>query len=102
MAEVTGLVIKEPWIDLILAGQKTWEIRGTYTKQRGKIALIKSKSGRIYGTCDIVDCVGPLSLDDLRANEPKHRVPPERQSIIEYPKIYAWVVANPKRFPDPI
>ena len=44
--EVTkGLMIKSPWIDKILAGEKTWEIRGYTTETRGTIALIKSGSG---------------------------------------------------------
>ena len=30
------LVVKNPWLELILAKQKTWEIRDAHTKQRGK------------------------------------------------------------------
>jgi hypothetical protein len=40
-----GLIVKSPWIELILEGKKTWEIRGSNTKIRGPIALIKSGSG---------------------------------------------------------
>jgi len=32
-----GLIIAEPWIDYILEGKKTWEIRGTSTKIRERI-----------------------------------------------------------------
>ncbi len=28
---MNGLLIKQPWIDKILCGEKTWEIRGTQT-----------------------------------------------------------------------
>ena len=31
-----ALVIKQPWVDYILNGKKTWEIRGSNTKIRGK------------------------------------------------------------------
>lgn len=48
-----GLIIKSPWIDLILQGRKTWEIRGSHTHTRGLVALIKSRSGSIVGTCRI-------------------------------------------------
>jgi hypothetical protein len=46
---VDGLVIDKPWIDLILDGKKTWEMRSTLTKKRGKIALIRkgSKAGLV-------------------------------------------------------
>lgn len=36
------LVLKEP-LDKILAGTKTWELRGKTTERRGPIALIESK-----------------------------------------------------------
>lgn len=39
--EIRGLILKSPWIDLILDGRKTWEIRGSNTLVRGHIALIK-------------------------------------------------------------
>lgn len=38
-------LIKSPWIDYIFDGRKTWEIRGSNTKIRGSVALIKSGSG---------------------------------------------------------
>jgi ASCH domain len=37
-----GLRVKQPWIDLILRGVKTWELRGSRTKASGRIALIQS------------------------------------------------------------
>lgn len=70
-----GLLIKKPWIDLILRGKKTWEIRGSRTFTRGRIALIESQSGTVVGTCDIVDVVGPLTPDQLRRNERWHQIP---------------------------
>ena len=33
--EVTGLVIQSPWIEKILAGEKTWEIRTRHATRRG-------------------------------------------------------------------
>jgi hypothetical protein len=40
-----ALVIRPYWIDLILKGKKTWEIRGSKTAIRGTITLIPSGSG---------------------------------------------------------
>jgi hypothetical protein len=61
------LILKEP-LDKILAGTKTWEIRGKATARRGPIALIESKSGHVVGTCEIVEVVGPLTLPELLRN----------------------------------
>ena len=35
-----ALIVREPWIDLILDGHKTWELRTQPTSIRGRIALI--------------------------------------------------------------
>lgn len=34
---MNGLIIKKQWLDKILAGEKTWELRGSNTKVRGRI-----------------------------------------------------------------
>lgn len=50
-----GLIIKKKWIDLILSGKKTIEIRGHDTHKLGKeIYLLESGSRRVRGTCKIV------------------------------------------------
>jgi hypothetical protein len=61
-AMLSGLLIRSPYIDWILAGSKTWEIRGSSTAKRGRIALIQSGSGTVIGVADLVDAVGPLTL----------------------------------------
>ena len=59
-----ALVIKKPWLDKILAGTKTWEIRGSRTNIRGTIGLIESRSGTVVGLCEVIDCVGPLTAEE--------------------------------------
>ena len=39
---LSGLLIRSPFIDWILSGSKTWEIRGSRTTKQGRIALIRS------------------------------------------------------------
>jgi ASCH domain-containing protein len=99
---MTGLVIKSPWIDPILSGDKTWEIRGRNTAIRGSIALIKSKSGMVVGTCDVVDCIGPLSLDELRSNYQRHSIALEcsMNLLIPRPSHGCWQIrsASIRRF----
>jgi hypothetical protein len=99
-----GLMVREPWANLILSGKKTWEIRGTRTGIRGLIYIIPSGSGRIAGRCEIVDCVGPVSIDELIANSSAHLTPPDELRLLglPYKRTFAWVLANPRRFDDPI
>jgi hypothetical protein len=90
------LILKEP-LDKILAGMKTWEIRGKGTKLRGPIALIESKSGHVVGTCEVVDVEGPLSLAELRRNARRSGFWPSR---LPYARTYAWVVRNARRLSE--
>jgi len=94
-----GLYVKEPWIDMILAGTKTWEIRGSAVNIRGRIALLRSGAGQVAGVCDVVDCVGPLTLDDLRANETRTGFPTREPP---YDATFAWVLANAVRLTKPV
>lgn len=48
-------LIRRSWIDMILDGQKTWEIRCARTSVRGRIGLIASRSGTVIGVCDLGD-----------------------------------------------
>lgn len=92
------LILKEP-LDKILAGTKTWEIRGKATARRGPIALIQSKSGHVVGTCDVVDVVGPLTLAELQRNASRTGFRPNE---LPYATTYAWVVRDARRLPEPV
>jgi hypothetical protein len=94
-----GLLIRKDWLDQILAGTKTWEIRGKATALRGPIALIQSKSGHVVGTCELVEVVGPLSLADLQKNAKRTGF---RPTELYYRTTYAWVMRNSRRLPEPI
>jgi ASCH domain-containing protein len=97
-----GLLIRSEPLEAIMRGEKTWEIRGRRTYIRGQIALIRSGSGQIVGTCELVDCIGPLSLSDLRRNCSQHGMPQQDlRSGIPYAKTYAWVLKNARRLEKP-
>ena len=83
-----GLIIKAPWIDYILEGKKTWEIRGSNTNIRGRIALIKSGSGKIFGTVDLVDSK-KITLDEYQESERFHCIPRKDCTESPYKNIYA-------------
>ncbi|MEQ1729998.1 MAG: ASCH domain-containing protein [Vicinamibacterales bacterium] len=97
-----GLLIQAPYIDHILDGSKVWELRGSATKIRGRIALIQSASGTVVGTCDVVDVVGPLTLKQLRQNAKKAGMRPSEVRSLLYPKTFGWVVAKARRFRSPV
>lgn len=96
-----GLLIRDPWIEQILRGEKVWEMRSRGTNQRGWIALIKAGSGLVYGIARIEDCLGKLSDTQMLANHDKHGIPAER--LGEVPNYrYAWVLADVQRLPKPV
>jgi len=95
---MNGLIIKEPWIDLILKGIKAWEIRGSNTTIRGTIALIKSGTGCIFGTAELID-TKRLMAKEFILYEKEHCV---KNCELPYLKTYAWILKNPKKFDSPI
>lgn len=90
------LLIKEFYLNKIFDENKTWEIRGARTNKRGKIGLIQSGSGKIMGECNLIDCIGPLSKEQLFKNKDKHKV--NDINSISYKNIFAWVIKDAKRY----
>ena len=99
---IRALLIRHPWVDAILDGKKTWEIRGSRTAIRGTIGLIPSGSGTIAGTCEIVDCIGPLAAGIFRKNAAKAGMRPTQAQLGGYRNTYAWVLANPRCLKKPV
>lgn len=94
-----GLLIKEPWIDLILSGQKIWEMRSVNVNIRGTIALIKQGSGLIYGQADIVDCLDNLTFPKLIASYDKHGISDE--DLLRKWRV-AWVLDDVLVYDEPV
>jgi hypothetical protein len=98
-----GLLIKSPHIERILMGRKDWEMRSKSTRLRECIGLIRSGSGQVVGTADIVDCVGPFDRAGMLANMHRHHL--DRAGIEGglYDKWrYGWVLANARPLARPI
>ncbi|MDF2797548.1 MAG: hypothetical protein K0R85_292 [Devosia sp.] len=75
-----AIVIDEPWISLILSGQKTWEMRKTSCGYRGVVALIRKGGGQVVGVARIVDSLPSLATDtDYARAIDKHCIPLGRQ-----------------------
>lgn len=102
--DLKGLIIRAPYIDWILDGRKTWELRGSATKVRGPVALIQGGTGKVVGTCEISGVVGPLAVNDLRANAKKlNAKPSDFSEPLHYgDKTHAWVLSNVKRLKKPV
>lgn len=97
---MNALIVKEPWVSLILDGKKTWEIRGSRTQIRGTIALIKSGTGKVLGTVELVDSK-ELTPEEYASNQDKHCVPVESFASMPYKRTHAWVLVNPVRYKEP-
>lgn len=99
-----GLLIRQPFAEWIVTGKKTWEIRGSATKVRGRIAIIASGTGTIVGTCELCDVEGPLKLKDVRANARKLNFRPNEISGPLYygDRTHAWVMRAAKRLKKPV
>ena len=96
-----GLVIDEPWVSMIVAGQKTWEMRSRNTMVRGRIGLIKKGSKTVIGVADLVGTVPKLSLLALRASASKHQVPAS-QIDEDFKHNTAWVLERARPLGQPV
>jgi ASCH domain len=90
-----ALLVRSPYIEMILDGNKTWEIRGARTNVRGTVGLIRSRSGTVVGVCDVVDCIGPLTAEQFRNNARKAGMAPDEAKLGHYINTFAWVIVNP-------
>jgi hypothetical protein len=98
-----ALLIRAPFIDWILKGSKTWEIRGNATKKRGLIALVQSGSGTIVGACRLTEVYGPLHWRQLAENADKLG---ELDNTVNgptgYKRTYAWELTPVIRLARPV
>jgi hypothetical protein len=99
-----AIVIREPYVSLILSGEKTWEMRKAACRYRGLVALISKGSGTVVGTAEIVDSLPSIeSLEAYADSEPKHGVLPnlQRQAFSDGWRT-PWVLNNARRLPAPV
>jgi hypothetical protein len=101
---VKGLIIDMPWIELILSGDKTWEMRKTACHHRGPIALIRKGSGQVVGSAEIIDSLPSIEeRSDYAKAEPWHCIPPNRQTeAFSDGWRTPWVLRNAQPLANPI
>lgn len=88
-----GLIIKKEWLDLILSGKKTIEIRSSKTSCIGEtIYLLESKTHLVRGTCTIQRVE---KLDETKWNETKDKhLVPCKFNQLPYKKSYGWYLQD--------
>ena len=52
----TALKVAQSWLDKIVSGEKTWEIRNVASHFRGWFALFEIGSHQIVGIAHLIDC----------------------------------------------
>ena len=83
-----ALSIKQPWANMIAAGEKTIETRTWKTPYRGTLLIVSSREPKIapagfaIAIADLVDC-RPMTRKDERA-----------ACCRIYPDAHAWVLRN--------
>jgi hypothetical protein len=98
-----GLIIRSPWIDKIIAGEKTWEMRTRPTAYRGRVGLIRKGTGHIVGVADIVDSLDALDEAQLAANRDRHGIPADMDGeVLRARWVYPWVLRNVRALPTPV
>src|SRR4051812_26538892 len=90
-----------PWIDLILAGKKTWEIRSKPNQRTGRIALCR-RGGPIVGTCAIGASI-PLANQAFDQHFDQHRVARAVLNGFYAGKpVFAWPLSDVRPIAPPI
>jgi hypothetical protein len=89
-----ALIIDKPWIELILSGQKSWEMRTTKFKKLGYIALVEKGTKTITGIARIDGYTEQLSLAQLEQHEAKHRVLKSQYTASDYKWFTAMKLSN--------
>jgi hypothetical protein len=98
-----ALVIRQPWIGMILRGSKDWEMRKQRCTHRGPIALIEQGTGTVVGTARIVDDLPPLTEAEMLAREDRHGISaPLIPEVIARGWVRPWVLVDIQRLPRPV
>ena len=90
-----GLIIKKKWLDLIVSGKKTLEIRGSNTKKQNEtIYLLESGTHRVIATA-VISATYPISCSDWSEERDRHCVDISYADLKKrYKTPYAWVLSK--------
>ena len=99
-AEDRILIIKQNWLEMILAGDKTMELRGNrYTSLVGTyIWLCPSDTAHVIGRALVTSVVGPMDAAALRSCRALHHW----HGPVPYAHTYGWNLSRVDRLDAPI
>ena len=100
MTRLSAIPIRTPWIDQILDGIKTWEIRSKHTKKLGPVALIRSGSGTVVGTATLSEVIPITTPNFARTNA--HRMGMTKAEAPYCVGGYAWVLVDVVKLKKPV
>lgn len=98
-----ALIVKQPYADLIMSGQKLLEMRSRHTSVRGRIGIIPKGSGHIIGSVDLVnswDYSGDPRLKSI-GGQALHCVEPKDWHHLDK-WCFGWELREPQLFARPI
>jgi len=99
-----ALIIREPWIDRILAGDKTWEMRSRTWKHTGPLALIRAGSKQVVGMARMVNCRTAITdaVEFAKAERFHAILPSEQADAFRAGWTTPWVLAEMRRLDRPV
>ena len=96
------LLLKPEWGEKILSGEKCWEIRGSDTKIRERIAIAYSKTSLKYGEATLVNSFA-LTKELFERNFDKHRIPGTWDDCCKvYKNPVVWELSKPEQYAEPV
>jgi hypothetical protein len=102
MTTLSAIPIRYPWIDMILAGVKTWEIRSKFTKKIGPVALIRAGSGTVVATAtlsEVIQITPKLAIENALKMGMKKLT---KEMADDVAGEYAWVLKDVVVFKTPV
>lgn len=95
------LIVKEKWLNMILDGHKSLEIRGVRTHKRGLIGLIQSGTGEVKGIASLTDC-RKLDKKDFVRLQGFHQIKDKEWEELPYKNVYGWKMEKRRRLRKPV
>lgn len=98
-----ALIVKQPYADLIMSGQKVLEMRSRHTNVRERVGIIPKGSGKIIGSVEII---GSFDLSDeprLKsiAGQTFHCIESSEWHLLDK-WCFGWQLDSPTPFDKPI
>ena len=90
------MVVRDPWLQMILSGEKTMELRGT--RCRTGLVWVGSK-GFVHGSVTINQSI-EMTVEEFATRRSEHHWPESR--ALPYQRLCGLLLTGPKKLPAPI